>query len=390
MIVETSRHNGSKHHGSARLRSVQGCLRFLLQAMHLIALSIFVSGAAVAQHASPEGGIISSHAIVFNPASLKAYVVDTPRGSISVVAASSHTSRSIAVGRAPIAIAVNAATGRVYVANHDSGSVSVVDGNSDRVLATIPVDKLPYSIAVDERTNQVFVSSVYSNDLKIINGADNTVSSLKAVSADAMALDSAAGTLYLMSYESPSLTVLNIALRTFSKLPMGEMHLWAMSRNPATGRLYVTRIGHADVVAYDETSHASTIIKTGSYPCAVAINSRTNRIYVVNYADESVTVIDGEKNRVLATLSVGEHPQAVAVNERDNVVYVANVHGNSITVIDGSRNVIARTIGAGVSPYGITVNEKTGEVITANSGEPPYMRIDARESIKPKAVVMAK
>jgi YVTN family beta-propeller protein len=362
-----------------KIRSAFACRQLMCRAICLIAFCLHVAIPARAQHASPQGGIITSHAIVFNPASQKVYVVDTSRDSISVIPATSQTSQTINVGRAPIAIAVNTVTGRVYVANHDSGSVSVIDGKSDQVIATIPVDKLPYALAVDERTDQVFVSSVYSNELKIINGADNSVSSLKAISADAMLINTEAGVLYLMSYESSSLTVLNIPKRTFNTLPIGQMHLWAMARNPATGNLYVTRIGHADLVKYDEKSHMSTVIKTGNYPCAIALNRRTNKVYVVNYADETVTVIDGEGDRVLATLKVGDHPQAIAINESVDEAYVANVHGDSITVIDGSKNVVTRTVRAGKHPYGIVVNEKNGGVITANAGEPPYTIVKLNE-----------
>jgi len=46
---------------------------------------------------------------------------------------------SIHVGAEPVAIAVNEATDRIYVANNEGGSVSVIDGKSDSVLATLQV-----------------------------------------------------------------------------------------------------------------------------------------------------------------------------------------------------------------------------------------------------------
>ncbi|MGA2871248.1 MAG: hypothetical protein ABSF34_19060, partial [Verrucomicrobiota bacterium] len=46
----------------------------------------------------------------------------------------------------------------------------------------------------------------------------------------------------------------------------------------------------------------------------VAINPRTNAIYVANYADGTVTVFDAETGRSVATIPVGVHPQAVAVD----------------------------------------------------------------------------
>jgi YVTN family beta-propeller protein len=351
-------------------------MRRPLSLLSLLGLCFFHPYFSLAQSGPPEGSILTSQAAVIDPGSHTAYVVDTQHDALIAINSKSHTA-TIKVGKGPIALAVDAATSRIYVANHRDGTVSVVDGNSEKLLATIPVDKLPYSIAIDQRTNEIFVSSVYSDALKIIDGATNAVTSFKAVSADAMAVNADAGHLYLMSYESAELTVFDIASRTFSKVPMGAMHLWAIARNPATSVLYVSRIGNADVVAYDEMAHTSKIIKTGKYPCALAINSKTNRIYVVNYADQSITVIDGAANSVLATLPVGDHPQAVTVNEASNQIYVANVHGDSVTVIDCTRNVVADTLHAGKNPYGIVVDKTTGMVATVNQGEPSFTLIDA-------------
>ena len=355
-----------------------------LRVFTLIALGVLVAGRSRAQTDTSTGSIITSQPAVFDSSTKKAYVVDPNRGAVSVIDIAStgipsHPIRSIYTGDAPIAISLNPLTSRIYVANHGSGTVSVIDVRSDQLIATIKVDPLPYSIAVNQKTNQVFVSSVYSNALKIIDGTTNAVTSLKSGSYDAMAINSNAGLLYLMSYESSDLTVLNLNNRTFSKLPMGATHPWAFARNPVTSILYVTRIGNADVVAYNEQSHTSSIIKTGNYPCAIAINSRTNRVYVLNYADETVTVIDGAANRVLATLPVGNHPQAIAVDEDANQAYVANVHGNTLTVIDGSKNLVSEALPAGKNPYGLVVAGKSGAVVTANEGEPSFTVLSALE-----------
>lgn len=61
-------------------------------------------------------------------------------------------------------------------------------------------------------------------------------------------------------------------------------------RNNGNG---VPKPGGAEVVAYPAGSASSVKISTGEIPCAVGIDSLTNAIYVVNYASNSVTLIDG-------------------------------------------------------------------------------------------------
>jgi YVTN family beta-propeller protein len=344
-----------------------------LQALTLVVICAIVSKQLCAQAGVPPGGsIITSQAATLDPTTRKAYVVDTQRDCVSAINISTQQVTCIPVGKSPIAMALNPRTHLIYIANHGSGTVSVIDEKTNRVAATIPVDSLPYSIAVDQLTNQIFVSSVYSNSLKIIDGASGSVRTMKAISADAMSLNAEAGRLYLLGYESAELTVFNAADQALSKLPMGQMHLWAIGRNPATSTFYVTRIGSADVLAYNEKLHTSSIIKTGNYPCAIAINTKANRIYVVNYADQSLTVIDGKDNHVLATLSVGNHPQAVAVDEAADKAYVVNVLDDSVTIIDGAKSSVASTISVGKNPYGIVVDPVTGTVVTANQGEPSF------------------
>src|SRR5438309_12060717 len=56
--------------------------------------------------------------------------------------------RTVAVGRVPTAVAVDARTRRVFVANFGSNTVSVLDAASGAVLATVPVAPGPSTLAV--------------------------------------------------------------------------------------------------------------------------------------------------------------------------------------------------------------------------------------------------
>ena len=82
---------------------------------------------------------------------------------------------TIPVGTHPGAIGVNVSTGRVYVGNIGDGTVSVIDGATSTVIATVPVGSTGGNlwIGVNERRNRVYVS----------NGRDGTVH----VIADALA-----------------------------------------------------------------------------------------------------------------------------------------------------------------------------------------------------------
>jgi DNA-binding beta-propeller fold protein YncE len=83
---------------------------------------------------------------------------------------------TLSVGRFPAALAVNAVTNKVYVANSDlCGGVTVVDGASGhttRVEAGTYVE----GVAVNSATNRVYVYDPES--VTVIDGAKNTTTDI--------------------------------------------------------------------------------------------------------------------------------------------------------------------------------------------------------------------
>ena len=111
----------------------------------------------------------------------------------------------IAVGALPRGVAVNATTNTVYVTNSTDGTVSVIDGASNRVTATLKVGTNPFAIAVDETTDTIYVANFNTNDLSIIDGATNTVISMSiGVHPEGIGVDEATHTVYLACQTNPS------------------------------------------------------------------------------------------------------------------------------------------------------------------------------------------
>jgi YVTN family beta-propeller protein len=127
------------------------------------------------------------------------------------------------------------------------------------------------------------------------------------------------------------------------------------------------------VFALLSTAYAGSpvAIPVGSYPRSVAVNPVTNRVYVTNNGGSTVSVIDGNANVVVATVTVGVSPNDIDVDWETNTVYVANYNANSLSVIDGAANTVKGTVAAlfqGAShPWGVTVNSSTHKIFVSNS-----------------------
>ena len=59
---------------------------------------------------------------------------------------------------------------------------------------------------------------------------------------------------------------------------------------------------------------------------AVTVNPDTNTVYVVNYLDHNITVIDGKTNSVKPiTLHTGDFPRDIAIDSNKTMIYVAEL-----------------------------------------------------------------
>src|SRR5262249_49866169 len=84
------------------------------------------------------------------------------------------------------------------------------------------------------------------------------------------------------------------------------------------------------------------------------------------YTGSTMVVIDGRTGMVSATLALATHPSAIAVNAKTNQIFIANQNAASVLVVDGASNTIAGTVKAGTIPYAMSVDTAANQVYVAN------------------------
>src|SRR5579862_9440304 len=111
------------------------------------------------------------------------------------------------------------------------------------------------------------------------------------------------------------------------------------------------------------STKGQTVIATvpaGQGPTALAVNPRTNKIYVADFNGNTngITVIDGKTNTT-KTLTTIAGQTAVAVNPFTNKIYFVDAY-NYLTVVDGSNDTVAATVTVGLDPVAVAVNPEIG------------------------------
>ena len=76
------------------------------------------------------------------------------------------------------------------------------------------------------------------------------------------------------------------------------------------------------------------IVTVGNNPSRIAVNSNKNKVYVANRGDNTVSVIDGKNDMIVAILQCRKNPTGININLNQNILYVANNLDHEITVID--------------------------------------------------------
>jgi YVTN family beta-propeller protein len=164
-----------------------------------------------------------------------------------------------------------------------------------------------------------------------------------------------------------------------AQLPVGTTPFVA-AVNPVTNKVYVsngydntvTVIDGAGVLQFGEIgiNNKTTTVNVGTTPGAIAVNPVTNKIYVANTGSATVTVIDGLTNQT-TTVRTGLSPNSLAVNVVTNQTYVTNNRYGTVTVIDAVNNYATYTITAGTNPQSVAVNPVTNKIYIVNLGAYP-------------------
>jgi YVTN family beta-propeller protein len=85
---------------------------------------------------------------------------------------------------------------------------------------------------------------------------------------------------------------------------------------------------------------------------AIAVDENTNTIYVTsNGAPNTVSVIDGNDNKVKEVIPVGRSPSAIAVDHATDTIYVTNFLDDTVSVIDPVANKVVARVMFNIEPF---------------------------------------
>ena len=284
----------------------------------------------------------------------------------------------VPVGAYPQAVAVDFATATVYSANNGGNSISVVnaatcnatDARGCRRTSYQDVGVIPSAIAVDQATETVYV----------VNNTQTVHGSVSVVNGATCNADNTSGCTHYpvlppevpLSFDPNDIAVNDLTNTIY--VDGGGVGLALIDGRSCNGRNH----DGCGKVPYTATVPAGA--------GAVAVDSGTDTIYVVDYASGVLSVIDGRTCNALnhtrcstvATVPVGRHPWRVTVDVPTDTVYVTNLADGTVSVLDGATcNAVSTTgcrhrpaaIRVGTEPEAVAVDDVNHLAFVTNAGD---------------------
>jgi len=310
------------------------------------------------------------------------------------VVARARTTGPSTLGSFPVAVAVDQQTGRAFVANYGSNTISVLDTATGSILRAVDVPRGPLAIAVDERAARVVVVCAgvddragYVNVLDATTGAVVRATQV-GVTPAMVAVDERLGRAFVLNLSSESVSVLNIASgRVIRTTPIHLTSRGLGQEYPACQGVNDINTCYSNGVA----GRVSGLTTSGGQqpqrqwvarqsPGGLVVDVTRHRLFVVGTLTNSVSVLDTRSGALLRTITVGKAPCAIALDPPTGRIFVTNLDSNSVSVISPSTGAVFRTIPVGKAPGPVALDTRTRHVFVGNYGDGTVSMLDAQQA----------
>lgn len=254
-------------------------------------------------------------------------------------------------------IALNPTTQRLYVTNRDSDELSFMDPATLNVIAKYRVGSQPWGIAVDPVANLVYVDNFGSSSISLVNGTNGAL--VKTFMHPSMrhpalsAYSAGMRRLYALDWETGNLIVIDSAQQMFAPLTVLS-GAFDVSVDPATEQVYMTNRPNGEnriadgSVADPNAMWANASNNYPGYSYSIAVNPGTQHYFIVQTWNgrQIVQVRDMRTWDVLQIIDVGsadegEGGQGLEINPLTNRVYVSNFADSTLVVLQDSISTTA-------------------------------------------------
>jgi YVTN family beta-propeller protein len=260
---------------------------------------------------------------------------------------------NVTVGSLPFGVAVNPTRNKAYVANWSSGEVTILNATTRAVLDTLPIGSYPTFVKINPSTNRIFVVRYGTNRLVVIDGDTNLIETTVGsggVGAWGLAVNPNLNRVYISNRDSGTVTTLDgendyriISGQTIQPCGGTGSSPFAMDFNPGNNKLYIACSPYHNVdSAAVYAASASGLSRLAFFSigdggeaggAGVVVDTATGNAFFTNSRANTVSVVGGEVDRVIATVPTGSNPYGAAADPETLQVFIGNRDSHDVTVL---------------------------------------------------------
>jgi len=308
--------------------------------------------------------------------------------------------RTSLIGPYPEAVVVDGRTARGFIM-HQDGTITVLDTADGRVVRQVmggPFGYSPSDAAVAEQAGRVFVASAGTDeqgtDVSILDARSGAVLGAVRVGADphGVTVDERRGRVVVGTYTGIAILDARTG-RVVRSVNLGSP-VDAVAVDQHTGRVFVAlagpgrvlMTGRAGSVRMLDGGSGATLGTTalGYQPGLVAVDERTNRLFVAGADDGTVSTLDmraGRLQRSVVVHGVGLVTTALAVDSSSGRVVVVSAPGggpgasSQVALLDARTGLVTRAIPVAGAVWSVAVDNMRGQAYIPTT---PLIALDIR------------
>jgi YVTN family beta-propeller protein len=270
----------------------------------------------------------------------------------------SPVGRSLPLGDLPLNIAVSSSQRLIAVTNNGQSvqSIQLIDAKQEKVLDNIVIPKSWYGLTFSADEKFLYASGGDDNwilQYAIINKKLQLKDSIKLgpkwpeeISPAGIVVDDRSKTMYVVTKENNSLYLVDLQTKKIIQRDSLGAEGYACILSPDKKELYISLWGGDKVLVFG-TAHRKIIgeVSVGDNPNELLLSKNGQYLFVANANDNSVSVVDVAKRKVLEVLNAALYPDApagstsngLALSTNEKTLYIANADNNSLAVFDVSQ-----------------------------------------------------
>ncbi len=280
-------------------------------------------------------------------------------------------------------------TNRIFVTNERSNSVSVINGDSLEVEASIDIGERPRGIGLSPDRSELYVAVSEENLIAVVDPASlKILRKFKSGSDPETFAVHPNGNIYISNEDDAKATVFNPATgEQVAEIPVG-LEPEGVAISPDGKKVIITSesTNMLHVIAVPEHIIVANIL-VGARPRSAVFNRNGKLAYATSEISGEVKKIDMENYKILSKAKIADEkakPKDILLSKDESIVYVAGGRSNQVLVMDADKMELIKAIPVGKRVWGLVMSRDGKRIFTTDgvSGTVSVIDTDSNKRIK--------